>query len=71
MRIVLELIQEMVVVLVIVQILAAFWALPVWGVLLILQPEAVYWDALAVTFTVAVGVCILTWVSEITKGVSI
>ena len=76
MRIVLEIVQEMIVVLVIAEVLAAVMALPLYWVFEIYNPgpawiPAGYLEAWAITSTLVLTIVIITWVVDISKGVNI
>lgn len=74
MRIILEIVQEMVLVLLIAEVLAAIAALPVWWLLTVLKSPYfwdTYWEAWAITSTVVVSVVVVSWVVDIAKGVNL
>jgi len=78
MRIILEIVQEMVLVLLIVEVLAAVMALPLW--LLINHFDrhllwhffsGTYWEAWIFTSILVIGIVVVTWVADISKGVNL
>lgn len=72
MRIVLEIVQEMVMVLWIAELLAAVLAIPLLFVVTkFLYTNVTYWDAWAITSVLVVGIVVVVWVIEISKGVNI
>jgi len=76
MRIVLEIIQEMVLVLLIAEVLAAVLALPVWGIASVVGQsiphlDATYWGAFVAMSALLVGIVIVFWVADLSKGVNL
>ena len=72
MRIILEVVQEMVIVITVTQMLAAILAIPVYRVITtFLYPTIGYVDAWAVVSVVTLGVVVVTWVADISKGVNL
>lgn len=68
----LQVLGEIGVIMVVVWVLAAVLALPLWGLITtFLWPAMGYQGALAITATVLLGVCFVLWVIELAKGVRI
>ncbi len=67
-----EIIFEMGVVLLLAQALAAIWALPLWmAVTIFLWTNVTYLSVFYFTSAVMVGICIGSWMIELTKGVNL
>lgn len=74
MRIVLEVVQEMVLVLLIVEVLAAVLAIPVWWLMWVIPQTFfwdTYWEAWAITSTLLLTYVVVIWVADISKGVNL
>ncbi len=72
MRIVFEIVQEMVLVLLIAEVLAALLALPLRFVIIkFFYTNVTYWDTWVATSTLVVGICVVAWVVDISKGVNL
>jgi len=74
MRVVVEIIQEMILVLMIAELLAAVAALPLWWLLRVIPQiyfVSTFWEAWAITSVVAVGIVIVSWVVDLSKGVNL
>ncbi len=68
----LQILHEMVILVVVIGLLSAFLALPLWGVITtFLWPAIGYQGALAVSLTVLWGICFVLWVIELAKGIRI
>ena len=72
MRVILEIVQEMVMVLLIAEVLAAILAVPMWAVITkFLYPSISFLDAWAVSSVLVVSVVVVAWVADIAKGVNL